>query len=337
MTDKDKVSNANGHEPQNSELIVHGKPSLNVTEQIAQLKSQGVTFNVQSEKDAANYLQYENSYFRTRSYRKLYPRHSDGTYINLDFAALSGLSSLDRQLRSVFLDACIDVEHFAKMKLLRVAQEHNEDGYAVISDFLSSLNHRERDRFLSRIRVRTQADRRDEYTGDLIEHYMEDMPIWVLIEVLDFGQFINFYLYCSQRWSDIEMRQEHYALKSCKALRNACAHNVVIIPGLSSDREQAGYQTNPLIADSLNSHGIRNSKSRRAKLSNLRIEEMAATLFCLSRFAGQARSLEHCAEALQALRCSYVALKGLLPADGSLTSYFEFLWKLVDIWLPQRV
>lgn len=315
----------------------HTKPSLTVAEQIAHLRSQGVTFDLMSEEKAAEYLTFENSYLRTRSYRKLYPRRPDGTYIGLDFAALKGLSSLDRQLRSAFLGTCIDVEHFAKMKALRMALESNEDGYVIVSDFLQGLNHRERERLMSRLKVRIRADRRDEYAGDLIEHYISDMPMWVFLEVLDFGQFVNFYLFCSQRWENLEMRQEHYALKSAKALRNACAHNAVIVPGLSSYRERAGYQTNPLIASSLTAHGMRNTKSRRTKLSNLRLEEMSAALYCLSAFGAHSNAVTRDGDALRAARSSYDAIVGILPHDGSLTSYLDFLWRLVDIWLPEQV
>lgn len=315
----------------------HNKPSLTVEQQIDQLKSQGVTFTLMSEKDAADYLTYQNSYLRTRSYRSLYPRRPDGTYIGLDFAALKGLSSLDRQLRAAFLGVCIDVEHFAKMKILGMAQEHSEDGYAIVSDFLQGLNHRERERLVSRLRVRIQADRRDEYAGDLIEHYITDMPVWVFLEVLDFGQFVNFYLFCSQRWENAEMHQQHYALKSTKALRNACAHNVVIVPGLSSGRERADYQTNPLIAASLTAHGMRNTKSRRTKLSNLRIEEMSAALYCLSALGTHGDAIARNRDTFQSTRSSCTAMARLLPPDGSLTSYLDFIWKLIDIWLPEQI
>jgi hypothetical protein len=33
-------------------------------------------------------------------------------------------------MREVFLLACIDVEHFSKMRVLRLCEERHEDGYA---------------------------------------------------------------------------------------------------------------------------------------------------------------------------------------------------------------
>lgn len=81
------------------------------------------------------------------------------------------------------------------------------------------------------MRVRSSdGERHDIYAGDLIAHHMGDMPVWVFQEVIDFGTFVGFYLFCAGRWEDDEMLQEHYALKSVKALRNATAHNHVAIP-----------------------------------------------------------------------------------------------------------
>jgi hypothetical protein len=41
-----------------------------------------------------------------------------GEYVNLDFGDLVMLSRIDLQVREVFLVACIDVEHFAKVCIL---------------------------------------------------------------------------------------------------------------------------------------------------------------------------------------------------------------------------
>lgn len=314
------------------------KPLLTTQQQIAQLKLQGVTFEICSETEAAGFLRYGNNYLRTRSYRVLYPRRPDGTYIGLDFAALAGLSSLDRQLRSAFLGVCIDVEHFAKMKILRLAEDYDEDGYAVVSDFLASLNHAERRRLMGRLEMRAaEGDRHDLYSGNLIAHYLGRLPVWVFLEVIEFGNFATFYLFCARRWQLTSMRQEHYSLKSTKSLRNACAHNSLIIPGLSSACERTGYQTNPLIASSLTERGLKNTKSRRAKLANLRVEQMAASLFSLSELCNRQTTLARNRHALQDVATRCKELEPLFPRDGSLIAYFNFIWSLVDIWLPNWV
>lgn len=99
------------------------KPMLTVNEQIEHLKSKGVTFDLCSEDEAARYLSAANNYLRVVSYRKLYSRQVDGpnpgSYVNLDFRNLVELSSIDRRLWEALLAAVIDVEHFARVELLR--------------------------------------------------------------------------------------------------------------------------------------------------------------------------------------------------------------------------
>ncbi len=323
----------------------HMKPALTVTQQISHLKSQGVTFKLIDESEAARYLAEANNYLRTRSYRVLFSRQTEGThigeYVNLDFADLVALSRIDRQMREVFLLACIDVEHFSKMRVLRLCKERHEDGYAIVSSFAAQLSHNERNHLLGALRARaSEGKRHDIYSGDLIAHYLDDMPVWVLLEALEFGPFTNFYLFCADRWNDETMRQEHYVLKSVKALRNACAHDSCIANGLTTAGERTGYAPNLLITNSLNDHGIHNSRSRRTKLRNLRVAQIAALLWSLSAFCTRDSTLERHAMRFARFRESFEANRerfGNNDDANAFVSYFEFIWKLIDTWVPQRV
>ena len=84
----------------------HSRPMLTVGQQIGRLRDKGVTFDLCDEGAAAEYLSEGNNYLRTQSYRVLYPRQVEGpnvgAYVNLDFADLVSLSSLDRQLRDAY-------------------------------------------------------------------------------------------------------------------------------------------------------------------------------------------------------------------------------------------
>ena len=71
-----------------------------------------------------------------------------------------------------------------------------------------------------------EGERHDAYAGDLIAHHIDDMPIWVFLEVIDFGTLVDFYLFCATRWENSETLQEHYVLKSVKALRDATSHSL---------------------------------------------------------------------------------------------------------------
>ena len=267
----------------------HDDPLLTVPEQIERLKEKGITFSLCTEEEAADYLRFGNNYLRTQSYRDLYPRQVEGPnvgdYINLDFADLVSLSSLDRQLRETFLAITVDVEHFAKMKLLRLMEEKDEDGYAILDDFYASLNHVGRNAIQGSFNKRSRPDEgHDTYVGDLIAHTKDDMPMWVFLEVSDFGLFVDFYLFCANRWDDSTMVQEHYALKSVKALRNAAAHNHCVVNGFVQSAQSAEYTTPEVITEALNAAGMARTKARRAKLSNLRMAQIAASLYCLDAY-----------------------------------------------------
>ncbi|MBQ9002442.1 MAG: Abi family protein [Eggerthellaceae bacterium] len=315
------------------------KSMLTVDQQVARLKAKGVTFNLCSEEEAAELLLLGNNYLRLTSYRKLYERKAEGpdagAYVNLDFGDLAVLSSLDRQLREAFLALTVDVEHFAKMKVLFNVEAHDEDGYRIVTDFYASLNHTGRNAIQGAMRARSRdGERRDAYAGDLIAHHSADMPAWVFLELIDFGTFVGFYLFCADRWDDETMRQEHYILKSVKALRNATAHNHCIVNGFTQSAAVAGYPTNSLIVESMNERGIPRTKSRRAKLSNLRIAQMAASLYALSALCKRGPTMRRNAERLAALRKSYEAALPQFHRNSTIVSFFDFLFRLVDIWVP---
>lgn len=288
-----------------------------------------------SEADAAAYLTDTNNYLRTASYRKLFPTQVEGPrvgqYINLDFAYLIELSAADRKLRDVLLGIVIDVEHFAKIELLRCLETENEDGHAIVSDYLER-----HPRVLGGLQARArEGERHDVYSGDLIARYLNDMPAWVMLEVVDFGTFADFWLFCAERWGDEEMRQVHFPLKSAKALRNACAHNSLLVHGLDARDAPANFPTSLLISDSLNAHGMRNSRTRRAKLKNLRVAQIAAALWSLDHFCKRPSTRKRHATKLAAVRASVeesrFAQGSSIGANMAIVSFFGFLWRLVDI------
>lgn len=99
------------------------KPWLTASQQIDHLKSRGVHFSLMSEDDARAYLEKNNNYFRLRAYRLGFPKVEEGVrkgeYANLDFKMLVDLSIVDMLLRYEMLPLTLDVEHFAKVKLLK--------------------------------------------------------------------------------------------------------------------------------------------------------------------------------------------------------------------------
>ena len=96
-----------------------------------------------------------------------------------------------------------------------------------MSDYLESVSPSQRSRIEGTLDARGGGGRaHDECSGDLIAHYAGQYPIWVFLEVVEFGVLVDLWRYCSGRWGERGMRDEHYVLTSVKALRNACAHNL---------------------------------------------------------------------------------------------------------------
>lgn len=334
-------SNSSAFASDLAELQSHRKPMLTVGQQIAHLKSKGVTFEFCSEEDAAEYLSSSNNYLRATSYRVLFPRQVDGpkvgAYVGLDFAHLVELSRIDRRLRSALREITADIEHFAKVEVLRLCEERGEDGYGIGADFLASLNHAERNRLLGGLRMRARGDsKRDTYLGDLIDHYIAEMPVWVLLEASELGVFVNFWLFCSQRWGDARMTQEHYILKSVKALRNAVSHGSCIVNGFGPSGELAGYRPNELVTDSLNAAGMGNTKTRRARLRNLRMSQIAATLYMAAELCANPGTRARHASCMNDVRMYAESQSHLFSTNDKVKYSFNFLWKLVDVWAPMR-
>ena len=108
----------------------------------------------------------------------------DGEYVGLDFGHLRDLAAIDHILRYTLLPMTLDIEHFAKVKLMReVTDRADEDGYSIVADYLESLSERNRS-----IREKEMERlKRDRYSGGMARKYDEEKPVWVLIELLSFG------------------------------------------------------------------------------------------------------------------------------------------------------
>ena len=92
---------------------------------------------------------------------------------------------------------------------------------------------------------------------------------FVFFEICELGTFVDFYRFCAERWRDEGMMEDHYVLKSVKALRNAAAHNSCIVNGFVSSAKRAGFPSSRPLTDALNAAGMKNSRNRRAKLRNI--------------------------------------------------------------------
>ncbi len=246
---------------------------LTIEEQIEDLRSKNIKFDLYNVEEAKKFLQYNNYYFKLKSYAQNYTKYSkvelSNQYINLDFAYLVELSILDMHLRRVIIGLCLDIEHVIKTRFIRdITNNPEEDGYNIVNKYvehdysvLTSL-YSNKDKSAAKELI------------DKIKSNEEEIPVWKLVEVLPFGRFIELYnlyygLYGGHSYSSY--------LGSVKFLRNAAAHNICL---LNSLRKPYSVKINKCmdIMDAL-SKSRKFETSYKSKMENPVIHDFVVMLF----------------------------------------------------------
>lgn len=316
------------------------KPKKSPTELIAMLQSEkGITFNIMSEADAADYLSSHNNYLRTASYRYNYEKHrtgeNEGKYIQLDFAYLVELSKLDMYLRGYLLPMCIDIEHAVKRKLITdIESNTQEDGYSIVDIFLQD----------NPAIVNSIAQKADSvFTGDLIAKYFGlcyvfdaagnmrtdilsvDCPVWVLVELLAFNDLIRFAKFYTEQYPNrltINFKQ----LNVVRSLRNACAHNNCLLLSLRPGK------TKPLsdVTQAVASISTIQKEERKNKLSCRPLFETVCMLIEYTELVSDQVRIHRMKE-LQSFTNGRLVKNAVYFANNQIVSTaFEFLRKAVD-------
>lgn len=306
------------------------KPMLTIAQQIDHFQARGITFDHCSEEEAAQYLRTHTYYYKIAAYRSLFPKRiggaHDGEYANLDFAYLRDLDRLDHQLRQLLLPMTLDVEHYAKVRLMRSIEDREPDGYAIIQDYFDALtdyNRMYRMREIERLRS-------DLYMGDLIRKYPTDrMPVWVFFEVVSFGALIDFYLFCANRWHDRVMKEEHYLLRQAKAVRNATAHSSDIINGFADNRSR--IRTTAKINAAITNIGV-SKTMRNSKMRNPRIQQIVMLMYVHRSLVKDDRAAQRLAHDAKQLSNMIRDTERWVLNNDLIRSTFTFLRIIFDKW-----
>ena len=309
--------------------LVWEKPLLSIDEQIEHLKRKGVRFDLCSEDDARTYLSDKTYYFKVVSYRSLFQKRigggHDGEYVDLDFAYLKELASIDQQLRYTLIPMTLDVEHFAKTKVMHEATIRGEDGYSIVADYKAGLAPQD----LKRRKSELSMHKRDVYCGDLYQKYQREMPAWVLLELVSFGTFIDFYLFCGRRWEDGKMTEEHYLLRQTKAVRDACAHSSNVVNGFVGSDSR--IVTSESVSQALSRAGI-SRRARKVRMGNARLQQIATLLYLHSSIVTGTTTRAAALSRLDSLESSMMGVRLELDFNDAVRSSFDFLMKLFDNW-----
>jgi hypothetical protein len=226
------------------------KPKLTIEEQIEYLKTKGIKFELKNEAEAKLFLTENTYFFKLKTYCENYQKDAADRYVNLDFAYLVDLSTIDMHLRRFILRLTLDIEHMLKTKLLADFSRSDFDGYKEIALFLNTADG---DKVKKFIKQQTDDARNNRnYSPNspmLLEQDLDDLPLWRFVEVIQFGHLISFCNYFYQLLD--EENQSNYnkdrskfikidricqsykdikhSLFNIKCLRNASAHNNCVL------------------------------------------------------------------------------------------------------------
>ena len=204
------------------------KIKLNSDEIILDMKKKGITFNTMSIENVKDYLNTHTYYFKLKSYAKNYIKKPvRNKYSGLDFSYLQDLARLDMLFREVIFKVTVDIEHLIKVQIMSCSQNNpNDDGYTIVKDFLNTHSQLNKS-----IKDKAGKEVITGYNIALIKNNYPDMPIWVLLEIISFGDLIQFYNYYTKKYN-IQNTLYNF-LWSVRIMRNAAAHNSCILNRLN--------------------------------------------------------------------------------------------------------
>jgi len=192
------------------------RPMMKVTDMVQYLKNKKIKFELISESEAEKYLKNNNNYYNVTSYKNNFERYLfDGKFvdefIDLDFAYLKDMAIIDYRIRLLLFKMIIDIEHYLKMKILNTIEKiDEEDGYKIVNLYLEKdFNDKN---YPKRIHNSIFKKVGNEYYQKIFSKYdvdkdkkLENIPIWEFLEIITFGELVNFYDFYTKNGVSIDI------------------------------------------------------------------------------------------------------------------------------------
>ena len=150
------------------------------------------------------------------------------------------------------------------------------------------------------------------------------------MEIIPFGRLVSFYDFCADRFSDRDMKDNYYRLLTCKEIRNASAHSNCILNDLRAGT--AVHSTNSAVTKALMKIPKMNSKFRKNRMSNARIQQLVTLFYMHKTMVESEGILKSESEQLQKVikrvnkNYEYYELSPVIKGT------FDFLKLVVDSW-----
>lgn len=236
---------------------VNDKGKLTIDEQIEYLKYKGITFNFINEESAKKLLSKSSYYYKLTAFRKNFIKNNENKYENVDFGTLNDLATIDMHLRYLLIKLSLDIEHALKTLLINLITDSDEDGYTIVDDyntyeyknFCSKIDRKsltdsekakQKENYVSvQKKILTEYKAERDYSYDLWSKRKDDPSIWVLIEMMSYGQlasFIKFYV-DSHKFGSTQLQYAYHYLYFSKHVRDSSAHSRPIILNVLENKQ----------------------------------------------------------------------------------------------------
>lgn len=297
-------------------------------------KEKNIRFEYIAEDDAKYFVMNNNNFYNLIDYKNNFEKYLKGTkqdkYIDLDFMYLIDLSIIDFRLRLLLFEMIIDIEHYLKIKILNIIETIDKcDGIKIVNSYLEN-DYNTKKKIHNSIFKKVGSS----YYKKIFSNYdidgdnkLENIPIWEFLKIITFGELVNFYDCFTKYYSLKKEQQDIRILIEIVKLRNAVAHNTLILIDL--DEKDNEYPPNYKIVKYLQNCEI-NLKTRTNKLKNSRIRQITYTLYMFNEVVTSEGNKKKIREDINKLFYKRILLhKEYYKNNNLLKSIYDYFDKII--------
>lgn len=213
-----------------------------IDEQLDLLKSRNMTFN--DEENAKKILLNNNYYNIINGYKDLFLdiNNKNNYKIGTTFEEVYSLYDFDRQLRNIFLEYILKIENSMRALIAYYfSQVYGNDNYLKLDNFetfnktnIKPENKQKQVKHIQNLLGNVNKNIANNVNNKYIGHYITTygfIPLWVLVNILSFGDICNFYKLMKQKERIQVSKSFNIAefdltsfLNILSKTRNLCAH-----------------------------------------------------------------------------------------------------------------
>lgn len=190
-------------------------------------ENKGIKFTGFTKKEAIETLTDLNYYYKLTVYKRSFKRDKETRkFIDLEFKTLCSIASVDMQLRYLFAEACMDIEHALKTYVISHITDNDEvDGFEIVNRFIHSTT--ETNNPLTLDGILDNAKSSTHYQHNMYKIHKETPPIWVVMEMISFGDLVRFFKFYFKLYlpKDFDVNPMSSILMGVKNIRNMSMHN----------------------------------------------------------------------------------------------------------------